>query len=625
MKTGRWIGALALATLLAACGGGGGGGGGNTDGGPVTPPVGGSSTGLVPAAPTAGQVLVADSAVLRPLSVGLAWYYRQFTPFVSRTRVTMLAGTAGGVVERTSTASIIDAELSRTELSRDAAGQTVGSMAVPLGGGRSVSISGVELPRELRAGQQFTVYDSRTEGIDIAVWRVVADFENLVVPASPTPLRALRVDDRATVRSGTQTTQLYGSTWYAPAIGIVRSVVWTDATRTASESDERLLGFDGGSRGFGAIITNAVATPSLAAAVLDDGYLTLNNTETTLSDRNGKRVATGSIVRDSEEPYEARLLPTSAGLRVASLARFATSDIFNLDALDASGRLQGARLGTLPVRTDDTFLQSAPGFVMLVSHRASPVIWMSYIERATSAGGSPIHRLVVQRFDPAGQPLGARLQWDVPMSGQVIPQVEALPGELVLVQREGVQREGGVQEPERVRVLAIANDGTVRSDRAYQLSDFTAPFARLIVDGAARWLAWKGDDGLPRAWRLGVDGAPVGVAETVASAQASVVPLPTSVHDQFPSTVVAAGGRWTIAGGEFASLTGSSSSPVTRHSVLALFDPGEGDVRNQPAPGLIRLDTGQLVAGSAIRFSDRTLWTLFSSPDPLETAVIQWH
>ena len=610
MTTRTWISALAFTCLLAACSGGGGGGTG-------TPPATGGGTGLVPAAPAAGQVLVSDSAVLRPLSVGLSWQYRQFTPLIgpSRTRVTILEGTAGRVIERSSDTSLVDTELSRT-----ADGQTVASNVLPLGNGRSVAISGVELPRELRAGQQFTVYDARTDGIDIAFWRVVVGFEDVRVPASPNPVRALRIDEQGAVRNGTQTMQLYGSTWYATDIGIVRSVVWTDATRSASESDDRLLGFDGGSRGFGAV--TATAASALAAiAVLKDGYIALNNADTVVADRNGKRVAGGSIVRAPEEPYAARLLPTSAGLRVASLARSSFSDLFNLDALDASGRLQGARLGTLPVQSDDSFILVTPEFVNLASHRASPVIWMSYIESINQGNGLSVRYLVVQRFDANGQPLGTRQQWAVPSgTTQGTPQVEALAEELVLVLREG-----GVQEPERVRVRTVGNDGTLRNDRAYQIDDRSVPAVRLVVDGTARWLAWRADDGLPRAWRLGADGAPVGVAETVASAQASVVPLPTSLHDRWPFSVVSAGGRWTIAGSDFAPLTDNANAPATSHPVLALFDPGEGDVRNQPPPGLIRLESGQLLGSQALQFSDRTLWPLVSSSDESETAVIQWR
>ncbi|WP_205702773.1 hypothetical protein [Rubrivivax rivuli] len=611
-----------MAAMLVACGGGGGGdgvpaAGGGTGGGTVNSPATGGSTGLVPVAPAAGQVLVSDSAPLRPLSVGLSWQYRQFTPFIgpSRTRVTMLAGTAGRVIERSSDTSLAD-----TELFRNAEGQTIGSISVPLGAGRSLTISGVELPRELRAGQQFTVYDARTDGIDIAFWRVVAGFEDVLVPASPNPVRALRVDDRATLRNGTQTTQLYASTWYAPDIGVVRSVEWTDATRTATESDDRLVGFDGGGRGFGAVTTSAVGTLS-ARAVLEDGYVTLNNTETIVADRSGKQVASGSIVRAPEEPYAARLLPTSAGLRVATLARFSVTDRFNLDALDANGRLLGARLGTLPVQSGDGFILSTPSFVTLASHRASPVIWMSYIEAIDQGNGLTIRYLVVQRFDANGQPLGARLQWALP-TGTFggTPQVEALPDELVLVLREG-----GVQEPERVRVRTLGNDGTVRNDRAYQVSDRSVPMVRLIVDGAARWLAWRADDGLARAWRLGADGAPVGVPETLASAQAALVPLPPRLREQWPFGVVAAGGRWTIPGSDFASLTGDPRTPATGHAVLALFDPGAGDVRNQPAPALIRLEASELVGSLAIPFGDRTLWPVTSSADERDTAVIQWR
>lgn len=609
------IAALALAFLLASCGGGGGGGvptsgGEGTGGGTVTPPATGGSTGLVPAAPAAGQVLASDSAVLRPLAVGWSWQYRQFTPFIgpSRTRVTMLAGTAGRVIERSSDTSLDDTELSRT-----ADGQTVASSVLPLGNGRSVAISVVELPRELRAGQQFTAYDARTDGIDVAYWRVVVGFEDLQVPASPNPVRALRIDERGAVRNGTQTAQLYGSTWYAADIGIVRSVVWKDATRTASESDDRLLGFDGGSRGFGAVTTTAESAQT-ARVALEDGYIALNNTDTVIADRNGERVAGGSIVRAPEEPYDARLLATSAGLRVASLARFSVSDRFNLDALDASGQLKGARLGTLPVQSGDSFIQFTPAFVNLASHRTSPVIWMTYIERVNEY-------LVVQRFDANGQPLGTRQQWALPSGTSLSSlQVEALPGELVVVLREG-----GVQVPERVRVRTLGNDGTLRTDRAHQINDRGVPAVRVIMDGAARWLAWRADDGLPRAWRLGADGAPVGVAETVASAQASVVPLPERLHEQWPFNVVSAGGLWTIAGSDFAPLTDNASALATNHPVLALFDPGEGDVRNQPPPALIRLETGRLLGGQALQFSDRTLWPMTESIDARETAVIQWR
>jgi hypothetical protein len=618
----RRIGALALAALVAVLGAcGGGGGGAASEGAANPPPTGGggnSGTGLVPPAPAAGEVLVANSAPLRPLSAGLFWQYRQFTPLLgpSRTRVTMEPGTAGRVIERSSDTSLAD-----TELFRNAEGQTLASISVPLAPGRSLTISGVELPRELRAGQQFTVYDARNEGVDIAFWRVVAGFEDVLVPASPTPVRALRIDDRGSVRSGTQTTQLYGSTWYAPDIGVVRSVEWTDATRTATASDDRLLGFDGGSRGFGVVTTAGEGTLSVRAH-LEDGYVTLNNTETIVADRRGRQVASGSIVRAPEEPYDARLLPTSAGLRVATLARGAGTERFNLDALDANGRLQGARLGTLPVQSSDDFIQATPSFVELASHRASPVIWMAYIETVTPGNFSFTDQLVVQRFSADGQALGPRLQWTLP-SGTVQrrPRIEALADGLALVQLEG-----GVQEPERVRVRILGNDGTVRLDRAYRLSPDRLSVVRLIVDGNARWLAWRDDaDGLARAWRLDADGTPLGVAETLASAQAAIVPLSPRLREQWPFGVVSAGGRWTIPGIDFASLTGNANALATGHFVLALFDPGPGDVRNQPAPALIRLEAGQLLGAAALHFGTHTLWPVASPADLRENVVIQWR
>lgn len=605
-------GVLALAALLSACGGGGGGG--SEAPAPVPgPPTGTTGTGLVPAAPAAGQVLVADSAGLRPLAAGLSWRYRQFTPLVgpAENTISMTQGTAGRFIENDNG--------DETELSRHAEGQTLGSFALPVGGARPVTISGPELLRELRAGQQFTVFDARVEGIDIALWRVVVGFEDIVVPASPRAVRALRIDDRGALRSGSggaaQVSQLYGSSWYVPDVGVVRSVVWTSAAQVATESDERLIGFDGGSRGFGVVNTPAVALLSRRAQ-LDDGYIAVEGYQTVVADRRGRQLATGNLQRGTEMPQQVRLLPTSAGVRVASMPFIGATPSFNLDALDASGQLQGARLATLPVQSGDSFVQATPGAVSLVSHRSSPVIWMAFIESIAQPDSSQRDFLVVQRFDAAGQALGARQQWELrEVSGRSIPQVEALPDGLLIVLRTN-----GVQSPERIKVLELNNSGASRIDRDYRLGDGSVAQARVVVDGAARWLAWKGSDGLPRALRLGQDGSPVGVADTVAAAQAAIVPLPAAVRPQWPFGLVAAGGRWTIPGNDFAPISDGAGGLPTVHGVLAVFDPGEGDVRNQPPAGLIRLTATDIEGSLALSFSDRTLWPLSGS-----AALVQWR
>lgn len=624
-RGGRWfLGLWLVAALLAGCGGGGGGGDapGVGGGGAVSPAPGAGATGLVPPAPAAGQELVADSSALRPIAAGLVWEYRPFTSFGPRgTRVTMQPGTGDRVVERSS-----DTSLDPVELWRDANGQTLSSVTVETGPGRSVTISGVELPRSLRQGQQFTVYDARTDGIDIALWRVVAGFEDLPLPASITPVRALRIDDRGTVRNGASgaVAQVYGSTWYAPGVGVVRNVVWTDASRVAAETDIRLTGFDGGSRGFGFVNTPAVRFLTQTAQ-LDDGYVVLSGTDTWVADRNGKLVATGNMVRAPEVPYGIRLLATSAGLRVASLANFASSSIFNLDALDASGRLQGPRLGSMQIEASSADSVPQETAVSLLSHRGSPVIWMVFVETVFRPNFTVDRFLSIQRFDTSGQRLGNRQQLSLANAKLEPPlQLQALPdGLLVLLRNGGVQGQG-VLMPEKYRVLELDNTGAPRLDREYQVDTVNVPRARVLVDGSSRWLAWMGEDGLPRAWRLAANGNVVGVAESVASARAALVPWPSGVRDSWPWGVSAAGGRWTIAGTDFAPFTGLQGEQPVPHYVFAIFDPGAGDVSRQPAPSLLRLSSG-IVGGPSIEFSDRTLWTVTGSANPSNSGLIQWR
>ena len=629
------VGSLAAA-LLVACGGGGGGGE------PAAPswPAGGANgtTGLVPAAPAPGALLVPDSAVYRPLRAGSRWQYRQAintrqpAPTVE---VAMRAGSADRFVEsRTDTGTATGSDQT-IEFWRAANGDTLASLSLPLGVGRSITLSGPDLTRELRAGQLITAFDTRRadigvdldgdgrpDGADLAYWRVVVGFENLDLPASSRPVRALRVNDHFVVRTLSSrggviaSSTVYASTWYREGSGVVRTVLWSDATATAATSDELLVGYDGVDRGFGATALARAAGSGGQAVPLGSGYLALADDGQTLVRANarGERLGESSARRPGEPNWHRQLLPTASGIRMAAVFHRGDSrpSQFELDALDAEGLLLP---GPRAVHTFAPVLQlsdSPFSAVGVGSHPASDVIWLAYRDSATvplpGGGFTSEPRLVLLRYTADGVLLGSMTLPSAQDRSTRRPQVLALADRAFVLISESSGVGTGVH-----RLVEMDNGGRVLIDRRYALvtpSDTIGDrvVGQVRVVGAQRWLVWA--DPLPsgvgsirpHAMRLAPDGTPLDVADTAAGALGSALPWPDGLSlSAWPvNALQEAGQRWTFP-------VSSALPGGTSQIGIAVFDASGGDPRAQPVVRWTPLPSNQ---GNRpwVTLPDRTLF-----------------
>ncbi len=636
-----------MTALLVACGGGGGGD-------PAAPswPAGGANgtTGLVPAAPAPGALLVLDSAVYRPLRDASRWQYlqgiatRQPPPTVE---VAMRAGTADRFVEsRTGTDQAI-------EFWRAANGDTLASIAIPVAPGRSLTLSGPDLTRELRAGQLITAFDTRRadigadvdgdgrpDGADLAYWRVVVGFENVDLPASPRPVRALRVNDQITVRTLSSrggviaSSTLYSSSWYREGTGVVRTILWSDATATTATSDELLVGYDGVDRGFGATALPRAAGSGGQAVPLGSGYMVLDRSSDTLVRANarGERLAAFSNRRPDGTIAGGQLLPTASGMRMAAVFHRGDSrpSQFELDALDAEGRLLP---GPRAVHTFAPVVQlNASPFseVGVGSHPASDVIWLAYRETATvplpDGGITSEPRLVLLRYTADGVLLGSLTLPSAEYRSRRQPQVLALADRAFVIISESSGVGTGVH-----RLVEMDNGGRVLIDRRYTLVTPSDTFGERVVGqvrvvGAQRWLVWADPQpsGVgsvrPYAMRLAANGTPLDAADTPAGALGSALPWPDGLTlSAWPSNALPeAWARWMFPV--------SRAVPGGRSQIgVALFDAGGGDPRAQPVVRWTPLPDNQ---GHRpwVTLSDRTLFdsgygALFDG----NASTVLWH
>lgn len=635
----RWrtaIAATLIVPFLVSCGGGGGATDPGSSGGGSA-----SASGLLPAAPTAGAQLVDDSSAYRPLVAGGGWTYRQFVALVGPTepRVSQ-AATAGGRLLESST----DGAEGDAELWREADGSTWTSTDLVLAPSATITVSGMELPRILKADMQFTVADRRItdvgadldgdggrDGLDLAVWRRVVGFEDLRIPASTQPVRALRIDDWVAVRvrpgdgsAPGPTIQARGSTWYVEGVGIARTVSWTTVDANEADSDVRLVGFDGGDRGFGVVRYPQSIAPVGQVIALADGVIVENagaaGGPIFKLDRNGQLVsAAGSAERDGESVAWRQLLPTASGLRVASRVFDAPNDVTNIDALDASARLVGARLGTLRIDATDPSV-NANGAMQLLSDAGSPVIWMAFIDRRTVSPGNVQDALVLRRFDAAAQPLGEAIRIEPATSTSLeLLHAVATPDGVFAVLQEFDPMAGSP-----VRLVAVGNDGTVTANRLQVLGPFGPTVAWVQADGAGgRWLLWwpttLDSDPMPHGIRLAADGAPVGIADSPEAISAALVsPLPDALNVNWkPGGIGAAAGEWWMTGSAVGSLDDGASAPA-EHPVIARIAPGDGSLTGGLVVDLLDLSGGGL-ASTPVAFDDRVLFWVAGKP------VVLWR
>lgn len=256
----RW-GAFCVALALTACGGGG------EDSTGAALPVGGA-TGLVPAAPAAGATLHAEAAQLRPLVEGATWRYAgTFTNGVEGTapknyvNVVTQSTASGGMAESASNAGDAGATTQTVSLKE---GATHIPMVYDLDDDHSLPIDFTELRSPVRANDQYVSFDKRVDSladvdddgkndiIDIVIYTRVIGEETLDLPRQAN-VQAVHVQFTTLLRVQRSKTGAYGDTvtatldnWYAPGLGIVKSVSDTPGEGSKHEVTTEILDTWGG-------------------------------------------------------------------------------------------------------------------------------------------------------------------------------------------------------------------------------------------------------------------------------------------------------------------------------------------------------------------------------------------
>jgi hypothetical protein len=357
--------AFSSLALLAACGSGGGGGGTAEPPPPPPPATGPTLESLYPAPPAVGVDLVADAASLRPLRTGAVYAYR---------------GTAGAAATRyvTNTTQAASSEAASNAAN---AGARTAPVSAPAGGtvsntqslnfalkGANRDIVFTELKSPVRANDQYqillerftdTTIDVDRDGtfdiVDVAIYARIIGKEVLALPNLPS-LNTVRVDT-TTLQRITQssnklaapTTTFTVQTWYAQGIGIVRQ---TTSNGTAT-TDEKIVSWDGGTVGLGAMAPQAGGTlpgaSSVRAAVAFDSY-GLTFTDTGAADTLVSRMDTRGKIASSVTlsglrvgaNTTAKVMRSGAGVLIARQLAGADATKLGLSVLNGDGVLQGA-------------------------------------------------------------------------------------------------------------------------------------------------------------------------------------------------------------------------------------------------------------------------------------------
>lgn len=283
----RCVVALVCALGLVACGGGGGGADNSGSGGGGGPVV----SGLVPAAPAPGAVLVSDASTLRVLRPGATWIYRGADQPANE-----------GPRPYTNVVTHVAAGSATTEQQTDflAAGADTSNWQIVAGTVRtttSLADFGVAQPLDIevlrspvRTQDQYTHFDrrlsdaiddldgdGRREALDLAVYSLVVGEEVLNL-ASRRAVRAVRVDlvSLARARGSAQgvlseVVRIVQSVWYAQGVGVVRTRVESPSANTPGGQDlvtEELEYWDGSTEGLGASPVTAISRADAGATAL---------------------------------------------------------------------------------------------------------------------------------------------------------------------------------------------------------------------------------------------------------------------------------------------------------------------------------------------------------------------
>jgi hypothetical protein len=522
-----WLVLLAL----CACGGGGGGGdsgGGGDRGGGDPQPLG--LTGLVPAAPALGDVLVGDATQLRPLRDGALWVY-QAQPadgmaFSSRVEV---SGTGTTFTETTLGPF---GEI-------DVATVTIANGTVTVREGIDVSLSGVpenisyvELRSPVRQGDQITLFerqavqlgvdldgDKVNDRADVAAYSRVIGWEDTVLPAPLSrTVRTVRLDVtlllRVTGSSNGVVQPILSSAqsaWYLPGVGIVR-IRTTEPSASSPgpiDSDEILSAWDGVTQGLGALSPIearlpaggqppvALVGPPLAAAGLGDRAVVVNS----VNGDNALSGVTVSMVSARGQTMSVNTVPGLSTMRPVHVARTgpARSGLIWSEAATVAGLGIVSRIRMLRLDAQGVPLDAVPGIVLADGVDGTEIataydgtsmwaMWSRYdvpsqdiqlVARAFDANGVPASPIVV---------LGAARN-----GGQTTLRLTAQPGRVFATWGQNLSFSGGGKFD--LRVATFDAGGLLRSNSLGE-TDFVSiealSWARLtpMLAGNAAVVAW---------------------------------------------------------------------------------------------------------------------------------------
>lgn len=375
-KPARWLPAAALVVLLTACGGGGGEGADGGDGSGAPP------SGLVPAAPTLGEVLEADARVLRPLEDGASWDYHGTLRRVSSD--TILETYANKRTQRSTVAGFEETESNAANAGENKASLRLvqGRIELPdtleLPGRPGEPVIGLELRSPVRVGDQYVSLDrritdlpdidgdGRSDTLEVAIFARVIGRETLTPPTLPV-MQTVRVDQTILIRfrlsadvSLRPVEETVQRLWYARGIGIVRSQLEQRSETYLSRivADEWLLAHRGRELALGPQPPQPArqegADILLSPTTLESLFFHWGGETLWLQRRNfepGRWLALnaqGQVTADRSTPDN----DVRAGLRqgesgVSSLSQDGTGPVMQTVAFDR----QGVRLGG-PVSTD---------------------------------------------------------------------------------------------------------------------------------------------------------------------------------------------------------------------------------------------------------------------------------
>jgi hypothetical protein len=445
-------------TLLIGCGGGGGSGSA-TEGAtaPITPtPPAATTSGLMPAPPALGTILLADATALRPVRDGAVWAYRGTrVPFVGAAAVNYVNN-----VRQVVSATAI------SEISDNAANQGVDTQPLSVEAGLVSSTQGIELARKgapesikfielrspVRAGDQIIIHDKRytdtdidadsddkTDIFDVAVYARVIGTEVLALPNLPT-LETVLVETTGLTRviysSNGQASPIAKRTvqsWYAKGLGIVRQVTSQPSANgeSVSVTDEKLSSWDGVIEGFGALPTQTAAVPSTSpvlagvspggfdqALAFDDHALLFSNNNVA-TDQFGSVVArvdlrgnitSVRILPNLRVSYFGSLVRTTAGAAYVQLQPNGNDTQLSMTQLDVDGNLQGA---VDAVKFDLSGSRSfSPRILRFAAAADGSTMWVLWSRSYVDLGVGFKYEVLLRAFDLTGAPKTPEMKLD---------------------------------------------------------------------------------------------------------------------------------------------------------------------------------------------------------------------